>query len=320
MTNEIVETKAIETVRLGTIEATNYDDVIYKATGMAKSLAKIIEDQSLSKVIGGRRYVYVEGWSTLGAMMGILPREVEVIEHDNGDFEATVELIRASDGEVIGRASSIVGFDEAMWQSRPRYARRSMCVTRATGKAFRLLLSWIIKLAGYEPTPAEEMDGVVEASFREVKHRQPQQKQRKQTPPPPDDIDNVIADAGPVLPTNGYDFKTRPYTPDTLKAALAKKVETVGNYNPSDKQRNLLGALLSEFYQGDDTTRYTASAWLFGAASTKEIDGSMIKVALDWLKPEKDDGGAYAIDTMAQKELSGVLDAAQVAQGQDALL
>lgn len=29
--------------------------------------------------------------------------------------------------------------------------------TRAMGKAYRMAFSWIIKLAGYEPTPAEEM-------------------------------------------------------------------------------------------------------------------------------------------------------------------
>jgi ABC-type proline/glycine betaine transport system substrate-binding protein len=32
-----------------------------------------------------------------------------------------------------------------------------MAITRATGKAYRLGLSWIVTLAGYQPTPAEEM-------------------------------------------------------------------------------------------------------------------------------------------------------------------
>jgi hypothetical protein len=91
------------------------------------------------------------------------------------------------------------------------------------------------------------------------------------------------------------------------------------NYNPSEKQRNLLGALLSEHFQ-DDTRRYEASEWLFGAASTKEIDGAMVKVALDWLKPEKDDGGAYVIDDNARKELSSVLPVALIEQGQEAFL
>jgi hypothetical protein len=34
----------------------------------------------------------------------------------------------------------------------------SMAQTRAVGKAYRNILAWIIRAAGYEPTPAEEMD------------------------------------------------------------------------------------------------------------------------------------------------------------------
>jgi hypothetical protein len=38
-----------------------------------------------------------------------------------------------------------------------------MAQTRATGKACRLAFSWIMSLAGYEPTPAEEMMPIVDA-------------------------------------------------------------------------------------------------------------------------------------------------------------
>jgi len=84
-----------------------------------------------------------------------------VTVHEDGTYEATVSLIRVNDGAVIGRGSAICGMDEDTWATRPNYARRSMAITRATGKAYRLGFSWIMTLAGYEPTPAEEMDGVV---------------------------------------------------------------------------------------------------------------------------------------------------------------
>ena len=57
-----------------------------------------------------------------------------------------------------GGASALCGMDEPKWASKPDYARRSMAVTRATGKAYRLGFSWIMELAGYASTPAEEMD------------------------------------------------------------------------------------------------------------------------------------------------------------------
>lgn len=113
-----------------------------------------------------------------------------------------------------------------------------------------------------------------------------------------------------------YDFKQRPYDPETLKAALIKKTEIIGEYDASEKQRNLLGAMLNEYFQ-DDKKRYEASEWLFGAASTKDMGGSMVKAALDWImSQDRDSGGGYMMDETAQTELSGVLSVALEAQGQ----
>jgi hypothetical protein len=197
MTNEIQEqtiegtAREIERVQLGTIQASSPQDIVVRATAMAKTLSNIITEQGLFTTISGRKYVHVEGWTTLGAMLGIMPREVEdgITEHENGDYEAVVELIRASDGAVIGRASSIVSTDEKTWANRPRYARRSMAVTRATGKAYRLGFSWIMKLAGYEPTPAEEMP--MEGSYREIA------KPKRKPAPKREQVEDAITDAGP---------------------------------------------------------------------------------------------------------------------------
>jgi len=159
---QTIDIDQADTIALGTLAVYGPIDVIQTASAMAATLADVIKQRRLFVTISGRNYVKVEGWSTLGAMLGILPREVEVTECENGDYLAAVELIRASDGAIIGRASSLVSSDEKLWQDRPRYARRSMAVTRATGKAFRLGFSWIMALAGYEPTPAEEMPAVTE--------------------------------------------------------------------------------------------------------------------------------------------------------------
>jgi len=152
MTDEIV---VAETVRLGMLESTP-QDVIARATRIATELAALINSRKLYVPISGKKYVRVEGWSTLGAMLGVTPREISTTMHEDGTFEAMVEIVR-SDGQVIGRGSAICGMDEPTWAKRPAYARRSMAITRATGKAFRLAYSWIMTLAGYEATPAEEI-------------------------------------------------------------------------------------------------------------------------------------------------------------------
>jgi len=134
--------------------------MVAQASTMAKSLKDVIDRQRLYTEIGGNRHVRAEGWSLCGSMLNVYPREVEVSQHDDGTFEAVVELINGRTGMVIGRGSAICGSDESTWKSRPRYARRSMAITRATSKAYKSAFSWVISLAGYNATPAEEMEGL----------------------------------------------------------------------------------------------------------------------------------------------------------------
>jgi hypothetical protein len=150
-------------VSLGTLQAASPVALVQGARALADALADVIERQRLAVGIQGRKYVKVEGWTTLGVMLGVVPREVSTVEQD-GIYTATVELVRMADGACISRASAECGSDDELdrygkpvWSGRPRYARRSMAQTRATGKACRLAFSWIMALAGYEPTPAEEM-------------------------------------------------------------------------------------------------------------------------------------------------------------------
>jgi hypothetical protein len=169
-------------VQLGTITLAP-EQVVETATRIATALKKVVEDRKLFTSIQGKQYVQVEGWSTLGAMLGVLPKEVDTKRLDDGSYEAKVELIRTSDGTVIGGASALCGMDEPRWAKMPEYARRSMAVTRATGKAYRLGFAWIMRLAGYSATPAEEMD-FVEGQAHEV----------RETPAPPKPKSTVVTD------------------------------------------------------------------------------------------------------------------------------
>jgi len=74
--------------------------------------------------------------------LGVIPREDSVEALEDGGYVAKVSLVRMADGAVISSASSECGMDEPTWAGRARYARRSMAVTRATGKAARLAFSW----------------------------------------------------------------------------------------------------------------------------------------------------------------------------------
>jgi len=145
----------LPTVNLGVIQADSPASLVKGAAEAAGALAAVIDERKLYKMIGPKKYVFVEGWTTLAAMMGCLPREVSC-EGREGVYTAVVELVRMSDGAVLTRASSECG-DEPPWNKRELYARRSMAITRATSKACRIAFSWIMTLAGYEATPSDEM-------------------------------------------------------------------------------------------------------------------------------------------------------------------
>lgn len=127
------------------------------ASRIAEELANVIKRQRLYVTIGGRRYVLHEGWTTLGAMVGVFPYVTECRPTPEGDgWWARVEA-RRPDGAALAAAEAECRRDEPQWRDRPSYALRSMAQTRASAKALRLCLGWIMALAGYEATPAEEM-------------------------------------------------------------------------------------------------------------------------------------------------------------------
>ena len=134
----------------------SFDDKIEVATKVAASLKKVIQSQDLAVKIGQSEYVTAEGWEVLGTMLGCTPyvESVEEIPTDKPKFmyKATVS-IRQGD-TVLSRASAMAERNN-MQKDRPSVY--SMAQTRALGKAYRMALSWIVKMADYEPTPAEEM-------------------------------------------------------------------------------------------------------------------------------------------------------------------
>ncbi len=129
--------------------------VVAAATAAAKPLAEVVDRQRLYATISGRKHVRVEGWSLLGSMLGVFPVTVWTRKLDNG-WEARVEA-RTKNGEIVGAAEAQCDRSERMWANRDEYALRSMAQTRATSKALRQPLGFVMTLAGFDATPAEEM-------------------------------------------------------------------------------------------------------------------------------------------------------------------
>lgn len=139
--------------------------LLEKAQAHAKVLASVIEGQGLFTEIKGRRHVRIEGWTFLGTMLGVFPVTVwtrEVREDDGAPrgYIARVEA-RTISGAVVGAAEAQCLYEEPNWTGKPDYAVQSMAQTRAASKALRLPLGFVVTLAGFAETPAEEMDSIV---------------------------------------------------------------------------------------------------------------------------------------------------------------
>ena len=138
---------------------------------VASCLKEVIQQQGLIvKGLGGNKnseYVTIEGWEVLGTMLGITPVTEIIADIKNKQdrvvgYEARATLYRnviLKDGEIVGGemiARAEASADKSGFQ-KDMPSIRSMAQTRALGKCYRMALSWIIKMAGYEGTFAEDM-------------------------------------------------------------------------------------------------------------------------------------------------------------------
>jgi len=108
--------------------------------------------------IRGKQYPKIEWWTTVSASLGLFPRTVYAKRLDRDDevaYEARVEVHR--NGVVIASGEAMCSNREQRWQQADEYAVKSMAITRASGKAYRIPLSFLAVMAGLEATPAEEI-------------------------------------------------------------------------------------------------------------------------------------------------------------------
>jgi hypothetical protein len=132
--------------------------VVERATRVATVLADVIKQRNLAKRIGNRDHIQIEGWTLLGSMLGVFG-EVEWTRPIERGWEARA-VARTMAGATVGAAEAMCTRGERTWSNRDEYAIRSMAQTRALSKALRLPLGFIVELAGFAATPAEEMDAI----------------------------------------------------------------------------------------------------------------------------------------------------------------
>lgn len=158
-----METKEIVKVEnTGVLAFQEPQEFLSRVSSIATPLSQIIEDKKLYANIQGRKFVTCEGWTTLASLCGLLPsiENLEIVKEPNGVIEAKATAVLIKRGEIVARAVAFCRSDEQKFSGKrmqEKYEVASMAQTRAVSKVCRIALSWIMTMAGYEATPAEEI-------------------------------------------------------------------------------------------------------------------------------------------------------------------
>lgn len=141
------------------------DVILQEAKRAAQALQQVISSKPRKVMFGGKQYVESDDWALIARFYGATSkvRETRFVEFGEvKGFEAMADVILVSTGQVISSGEAMCLSDEKNWSNKPLFQLRSMAQTRACAKALRNVFSWVVVLAGFAPTPAEEMDGIAD--------------------------------------------------------------------------------------------------------------------------------------------------------------
>ncbi|MGB9834997.1 MAG: hypothetical protein ACPLPW_08550, partial [bacterium] len=144
----------------------------------AAALQRVVSTKKKPVIFKGEQYLEFEDWQTLGRFYGYTTlvewtRPVEFGEARG--FEARAIAVDKY-GNTASAAEAMCLNDEPNWKDKPLFQLRSMAQTRACAKALRNILAWVVILAGYRPTPAEEIEAMEDAEPDRMAPTSPKQE------------------------------------------------------------------------------------------------------------------------------------------------
>lgn len=161
MTNEMeVLTKGGELIAQ---EAPTPQELLLAARDAARALKSVIDSNDRPPVsFNGKQYLEYPHWQTIAKFYhcSVATEGAEFVEIMGAPgFKAKAIVIDDNTGIKIGSAEAYCLKDEPNWKNKPMFQLASMAQTRAGAKALANKFRYVAIVAGYEPTPKEEMDG-----------------------------------------------------------------------------------------------------------------------------------------------------------------
>lgn len=132
------------------------------ASKCAKALTSIIDSKPKPVMINGEKYLEFEDWQTISRFFNttVGTEKTERIVDEEGKFKgySAVAVVFNPQGVKIGCAEASCFRDEKNWAEKPEFQLKSMAQTRACAKSLRNIFAWVVVLAGFKTTPAEELN------------------------------------------------------------------------------------------------------------------------------------------------------------------
>lgn len=163
-------------------------EVLADAQKAAKALAEVVRNKKKPVIMNGEQYLEFEDWQTVAKFYGVTAKVISTEYISFGEvhgFEAKAVAINRYGMEISGAEAMCLN-DEPNWKSKPLFQLRSMAQTRACSKSLRNVLAWVVVLAGYKPTPAEEMTGQEQNGKTQPDKNKTTEPQRKVVAAPPE--------------------------------------------------------------------------------------------------------------------------------------
>lgn len=186
--------------------AANPKQIMKHAKEVADLLMAFVRDRKLAKKFGAEgEHIFLPAWQFAGHFYGYTAKVTRTEPYTDditgaGGFKAWADAVRP-DGSVASSAEAICLNDEDNWNERTKYEYKnvpgigntrveagkarvpsfqlmSMAQTRAMSRALSNVLRFVVVLAGYNDTPAEEME---EGKSTERKSDQQTAKQTQTT-------------------------------------------------------------------------------------------------------------------------------------------
>ena len=128
---------------------------------------EVLHNKEKPVIVNGKRHLEFEDWIALGNAFGIAVRtgEAEPVEiFEAKGFKARAEVVRVSDGIIIGGAEAYCLNNERNWRNKDYFQMASMAQTRAGSKALSNQLRGFVSLdKNLNGTPSGEMVGITNA-------------------------------------------------------------------------------------------------------------------------------------------------------------